>query len=223
MTKNEYIIKEKEKIERKWMKPQTFKAYQNYWIPEEIVKQATKVYSFGVHRDVRFEQRLCLDNKTLEIKCYDPTPDTVKFFQEDFMFKQNMTYYPLAYAEENGYMNFYYDHNAPEKCYSLLPLWEQSDNIKVNTTNLKSIYDEHGPCDIIKADVEGVWKSMCREVIDHKLDFKVFAVEFELALEDHEQALKDMSSLCEEFTDLGYKVHLNRPRNKAISEAIIVK
>ena len=222
MKTNEYIIQEKIKIEDKWMKPQSFKAYQNYWIPENIVKESTKVYSFGVHRDVRFEQRLCLDNNSLEIKCYDPTPDTITFFETDFMFKKNMTYYPLAYAENNGYMNFYYDHNAPEKCYSLLPLWEQSDSIKVNTTNLKSIYDEHGPCDIIKADIEGVWKPMCREIIDHKLEFKVFAVEFELALEDHEQALKDMNDILEEFTDLVHNVYLNRRRNKAISEAIII-
>ena len=63
---------------------------------------------------------------------------------------------------------------------------------------------------------------MCREIIDHKLEFKVFAVEFELALEDHEQALKDMNDILEEFTDLGHNVYLNRRRNKAISEAIII-
>ena len=38
MKTNEYIIQEKIKIEDKWMKPQSFKAYQNYWIPENIVK-----------------------------------------------------------------------------------------------------------------------------------------------------------------------------------------
>ena len=85
MKTNEYIIQEKIKIEDKWMKPQSFKAYQNYWIPENIVKESTKVYSFGVHRDVRFEQRLCLDNNSLEIKCYDPTPDTITFFETEII------------------------------------------------------------------------------------------------------------------------------------------
>ena len=183
MTKNEYIIKEKEKIERKWMKPQTFKAYQNYWIPEEIVKQATKVYSFGVHRDVRFEQRLCLDNNTLEIKCYDPTPDSVKLFETNFPGKDKMTYHQLAYAKDNGSMNFYYDRNDTAKCYSLIPLpqfGKDPAHITVETKNLQTIMADDMPNpDIIKADIEGVWWDFCREIIDQDIQFKAFLIEFE--------------------------------------------
>ena len=221
MSLKEDIIKEKIKLEDNWMKPQSFKRYGQYYIPENIVRDSTVVYSFGVHTDVRFEQALCTDNSNIQIKCYDPTPSTVDFFKEDFQYKDKMTYYPLAYAEKNGQMKFYYDRHHPEKCYSLIPYWEDSLYISVNTTNLKSIYDKYGPADIIKADIEGVWKPLCREILDHKLDFKVLAIEFDgLA---HRDALEDMKILLEEFAANNYEIYINRRRNKGLSEAIIIK
>ena len=52
------------KILREWEKknvPRTaidekFKKYKNYYAPEEIVKNSTRVLSFGIGRDIRFEK-----------------------------------------------------------------------------------------------------------------------------------------------------------------------
>ena len=68
------------------------------------------------------------DNSNLNIHCYDPTPDTVRLFKEDFYGKNNMTYHQIAYAKDNGTMKFYYDKNDLSRCYSLLPLPQFGEN-----------------------------------------------------------------------------------------------
>ena len=219
-------------IEGKYLQPQSFKQYKNYWLPESIVKESKNVLSYGVHRDVGWEQAMCVDNRNLNIHCYDPTPDSVKLFETNFNFKDNMTFHQKAYAnstfsQENSKMKFYYDNSDLTKCYSLLPLPQFGENpsfIEVDTINLeKSLNDVDNKVDIIKADIEGVWFDFCREVLDLNVDFKAFLIEFEVKLIDNETSIKQYEDLLKEFKDKGYDMYLNRPRNKCLSEAVILK
>ena len=123
-------------------------------------------------------------------------------------------------------MKFYYDKNDLSKCYSLLPLPQFGENpahIEVDCKNLKTIMQDDMPkVDIIKADIEGVWWDFCREIIDNDIDFKALLIEFEVKLIDNEESLKQYEQILK---DLNYKYEcfLNRPRNKCLSEAIILK
>ena len=54
-------------IEGTYLQPQSFKQYKNYWLPESIVKESKNVLSYGVHRDVGWEQAMCVDNQNLNI------------------------------------------------------------------------------------------------------------------------------------------------------------
>ena len=221
------LYEKMKKIEGEYLQSQNFKQYKNYWLPENIVKESTNVLSFGVHRDVGFEQAMCDDNPNLNIKCYDPTPDSVELFKTSFSHKDKMTFHQIAYAGDNGKMKFYYDKTDLTKCYSLLPLPQFGENpafIEVDTKNLKTIMSDDMPqVDIIKADIEGVWFDFCREILDNDIDFKAFLVEFEVKLIDNETSLKQYESLLKEFKNKGYKLYLNRPREKCLSEAIILK
>tara|TARA_X000001382_G_scaffold97855_1_gene72179 strand:+ start:471 stop:1157 length:687 start_codon:yes stop_codon:yes gene_type:complete len=221
------LIKEIKRLEDIYLGPQNFKQYKNYWLPEYIVRDSTNVLSLGVHRDVGFEQAMLVDNPNLNIHCYDPTPDTVTMFEGNFPNKDKMTYHQVAYAGENGTMNFYYDRKDPEKCYSLVPLpqfGEDPAHITVETKNLKTMMAEDMPNpDIIKADIEGVWWDFCREIIDQDVKFKAFLIEFEVKLIDNETSLKQFEELLKEFNYGPYEVFLNRPRNKALSEAVIIR
>ena len=76
---------------------------------------------------------------------------------------------------------------------------------------------------IIKADIEGVWFDFCREVLDFNINFKAFLVEFEVKLIDNETSIKLYVVLLKDFKDKGYKLYLNRPRNKILSEAVILR
>ena len=223
----EQLKTEIKRLEGIYMGPQSFKQYKNYWLPEYIVKESKNVLSLGVHRDVGWEQSMLRDNANLNIHCYDPTPDTVRLFKEDFYGKNNMTYHQVAYAKDNGTMKFYYDKNDLSKCYSLLPLpqfGENPEHIEVPTKNLKTIMADDMPeVDIIKADIEGVWFDFCREILDNKINFKAFLIEFEVKLIDNETSLKQYENLLKEFNEGPYEVFLNRPRDKCLSEAIILK
>ena len=222
----EQLKTEIKRLEGIYMGPQSFKQYKNYWLPEYIVKESKNVLSLGVHRDVGWEQSMLRDNANLNIHCYDPTPDTVRLFKEDFYGKNNMTYHQIAYAKDNGTMKFYYDKNDLSRCYSLLPLpqfGENPEHIEVPTKNLKTIIQDDMPeVDIIKADIEGVWFDFCREILDNNINFKAFLIEFEVKLIDNEESLKQYEDLLKEFKSKGYSIYLNRPRDKCLSEAIIL-
>jgi len=213
-------------IEGKYLQPQNFKQYKNYWLPENIVREGKNVLSLGVHRDVGWEQSMLKDNPNMNIHCYDPTPDSVKLFETNFEGKNNMTFHQVAYNKDNGKMKFYYDKNDLTRCYSLLPLPQFGENpayIEVDCKNLKTIMsDDMSQVDIIKADIEGVWFDFCREILDNDINFKAFLVEFEVKLIDNETSIKQYENLLQEFKDKGYKLYLNRPRNKILSEAVII-
>ncbi len=214
-------------IEAEYLKPHDFAKFNNYWLPREVVEQSTNVLSYGVHRDVGFEQEMCELNPNLNIHLYDPTPDTIKMWEGNFPHKDKMTYHQKAYAHFTGEMNFYYNKNDLTKCYSLLPLPQLGDGadfITVDTINLAdSLNDVDGKVDIMKADIEGVWYDFCREVLDLKVDFKALAIEFEVKLINNDLSIKNYEELLKEFKSKGYDLYLNRPRNKILSEAIILK
>jgi len=174
---NEQLLSDIKKLEEQYLKPHSFKQYKNYWLPEYIVKQSTNVLSLGVHRDVGWEQAMLVDNPDMNMHLYDPTPDSVHLFEQEFIGKNKMTFHQVAYAKDNGTMKFYYDRADLTKCYSLLPLPQFGENpayIEVETKNLKTMLENDMPQpDIIKADIEGVWYDFCREIIDQNVQFKV--------------------------------------------------
>ena len=221
------LFQKMKEIEAEYLKPHDFAKFNNYWLPREVVEQSTNVLSYGVHRDVGFEQEMCELNPNLNIHLYDPTPDTVKMWEGNFPHKDKMTYHQKAYAQGGEKMKFYYNKNDLTKCYSLLPLPQLgggADFIEVDTINLeKSLNDVNGKVDIIKADIEGVWFDFCREVLDLNVDFKAFAIEFEVKLIDNDLSIRHYEELLKEFKSKGYDLYLNRPRNKILSEAIILK
>jgi len=222
------LFNKMKQIEGEYLKPHAFAKFNNYWLPREIVEQSTNVLSFGVHRDVGWEQEMCELNPNLNIHCFDPTPDSVSLFESNFPHKDKMTFHQVAYMDTKGTAKFYYNKNDLTKCYSLVPLPQLgggSDYIEVETNNLTNIMQEINmpEVDIIKADIEGVWFEICREILDNDINFKAFLVEFEVKLIDNDLSIRHYEELLKEFKSKGYDLYLNRPRNKILSEAIILK
>ena len=221
------LLEEIKKLEDTYLEAHTFKQYKNYWLTEYIVRGSKNVLSFGVHRDVGWEQAMLGDNSNMNMHLYDPTPDSVHLFEQEFIGKNKMTFHQVAYSKDNGTMKFYYDKRDLTKCYSLLPLPQFGENpahIEVQTKNLKTMMSSYMPqVDIIKADIEGVWYDFCREIIDQNVQFKAFLIEFEVKLIDNEKSLEQYEELLKEFRDRGFDMYLNRERNKCLSEAIILK
>ena len=138
------------KILREWEEkhvPKTasdekFKKFKNYYAPKEIVKNSTRVLSFGVGNDIRFEKAIYTTNNNLQINLYDPTPLTIKFLKDNVRYPF-FTFHPIAYSPTNGTQKFYFPSNDPsENCFSLKKFPEWAENIKsvnVKCKNLKTI------------------------------------------------------------------------------------
>ena len=68
-----------------------------------------------------------------------------------------------------------------------------------------------------------LWKEQPLNIInDNNINFKAFLIEFEVKLIDNEESLKQYEDLLKEFKSKGYSIYLNRPRDKCLSEAIIL-
>src|SRR5210317_929569 len=109
------LLSEIKRLEGEYMKPKSFKQYKYYWLAENIVKENNNVLSLGVHRDVGWEQAMLQDNPNMNIHCYDPTPDSVRLFETNFVGKDKMTFHQVAYNKTPGTMKFYYDRNDLSK------------------------------------------------------------------------------------------------------------
>lgn len=235
-----------------------FKLYKNYFVPESIAKTSKTLLSFGVGGNVGFEKELAWDNKDIKAELYDPTPRSVALIRaiikessrkkireesDPFGGDQNMAvaerlhFNPVAYAEVNGTLPFYYDpiregegftiENAKQS-FSLVKRQEHFESVTVQAKNLETIMKEFGisSVDMLKADIEGLWWEFGNEVLDKKIDCKFIAIEFELNFEQDENvepALDKAQLLCDKFKANNYDVIINRRRDKLMLEMLFIR
>ena len=235
-----------------------FKLYKNYFVPESIAKTSKTLLSFGVGGNVGFEKELAWDNKDIKAELYDPTPRSVALIRaiikessrkkireesDPFGGDQNMAvaerlhFNPVAYAEVNGTLPFYYDpEREPDKkevrnqlqSFSLVKRQEHFESVTVQAKNLETIMKEFGisSVDMLKADIEGLWWEFGNEVLDKKIDCKFIAMEFELNFEKDEKiepALDKAQLLCDKFKANNYDVIINRRRDKLMLEMLFIR
>jgi len=235
-----------------------FKLYKNYFVPESIAKTSKTVLSFGVGGNVGFEKELAWDNKDIKAELYDPTPRSVALIRaiikessrkkireesDPFSGDQNMSvakrlhFNPVAYAEVNGTLPFYYDpEREPDKkevhnqlqSFSLVKRQEHFEYVNVQAKNLETIMRELDltSVDILKADIEGLWWEFGHEILDKKIDCKFLAMEFELNFEKDEKvepALEKAQILCDKFEANNYDVVINRRRDKLMLEMLFIR
>ena len=235
-----------------------FKLYKNYFVPESIAKTSKTLLSFGVGGNVGFEKELAWDNKDIKAELYDPTPRSVALIRaiikessrkkireesDPFGGDQNMAvaerlhFNPVAYAEVNGTLPFYYDpiregegftiENAKQS-FSLVKRQEHFESVDVEAKNLETIMRELdiSSVDMLKADIEGLWWEFGNEVLDNKIDCKFVALELELNFEEGEKiepALDKAQLLCDRFKANNYDVVINRRRDKLMLEMLFIR
>ena len=235
-----------------------FKLYKNYFVPESIAKTSKTLLSFGVGGNVGFEKELAWDNKDIKAELYDPTPRSVALIRaiikessrkkireesDPFGGDQNMAvaerlhFNPVAYAEVNGTLPFYYDpiregEGVPvgqvKQSFSLVKREEHYKSVNVKAKNLETIMRELDltSVDILKADIEGLWWEFGHEILDKKIDCKFLAMEFELNFEKDEKvepALEKAQILCDKFEANNYDVVINRRRDKLMLEMLFIR
>ena len=225
-----------------------FKKYHNYYAPEGIVKDSNTVLSFGVGGECKFEKLLLHENENLNLYMFDPTPYTLHNIHgivhtsgrpqiNDNMLNNKLArkikFYPYAYSHTNGPQQFYYDPNKEEQknveqitqSFSLIKQNGSYKSVTVECMNIKRIMEKFslGDIDIIKADIEGLWKEIGDEILDNNIKIKMLATEFELSFDEINVALSKAKTVIEKFEGAGYKAFLNRRRNKLMLEMLFVR
>ena len=245
------IIKRIRVLEDELFKTQDFKAYKNYFVPEYHVKNSKRVLSFGVGRDANFEKLICVDNRSLDVRMFDPTPATVFFIktiliqggkhyfdsiprgakESKKIIDRCLKFYPVAYGPKNGTFTFY----PPEghrgtfnalpvyASYSLKPLGNNLNSLKVQCKNITTIMEEFGwdSVDILKTDIEGLWYDVGKEIAN--LDVKYWVTEVELTVGMNLTQAFDKVRELYNLHRTKYNIYINRKRAKKMMELIFFR
>ena len=223
----EQILSELRRIEQTYCVGHGFKQYSNYYLPHDVVKNSTRLLSFGVNNDTKFENLVCEDNDAMQVKLFDPSPVAIDHWNShDWSRKKQMQFFPIAYAKEDAIKKFYVRKGVWGASYSLhsnhLEDHERED-ISVECLSLKSCMNKVNwdHVDIIKTDIEGVWEDFSNELLTNNTGVKYWITEIELNLGNtRQEGLQKMETMCKRFTDAGWKIYINRVRKKAMSELI---
>jgi FkbM family methyltransferase len=211
------VIGQIRKFEEELFKTHNFKLYRNYHVPEYHVMNSKRVLSFGIGADAHFEKLICVDNRGLDVRMFDPTPAT--------------KFYPVAYGPKNGTFTFYPPEGHKDNwnklpvpaSYSLVNLGNNLPTVDVECKNITTIMKEFewDSVDILKTDVEGLWYEVGKEIAN--LDVKFWVTEIELTVGTSiEQAFDKVRELYN-LHQTQYNIYINRKRDKKMMELIFIR
>ena len=186
--------------------------YKQYSTPDFLRKNMQIFWGFGVSKEIKFEEGIRRDNKSVKIFTWDPSPISVDTIKKANSLGANVLHTMRAYDPSEMPMQFYTtDHKR--RCWSLENHDPANlvDTITVETENLKSISGQMGrQVDMIKLDIEGRWYEMCQEIVELDLPAKLIHVEFEMYFEPITIAEQKLTQIIEEFKTRKMQIFVNR-------------
>jgi hypothetical protein len=186
--------------------------YKQYSTPDVLRKSIQTFWGFGVSKEIRFEEGVRKDNRSVKIHTWDPSPISLDTIAVANRRGANVIHTMRAYDPSEKPMQFYTtDHK--KRCWSLEnhdPV-NLVDTITVETENLKSITKRLGnQVDIMKFDIEGRWFEMCQEIIELDLPVSMIHAEFEMYFEPIDIAKDKLDKVIEQMKNKGLAVLVNR-------------
>jgi hypothetical protein len=175
-------------------------------------KNIKTFWGFGVSKEIRFEEGVRKDNKSVKIYTWDPSPISLDTIAKVNARGANVVHTLRAYDPSEQPMQFYTT-DRKKRCWSLENHDPANlvDTITVETENLKSITKRLGTqVDIIKFDIEGRWYEMCQEIIELDLPVSMIHAEFELYFEPIDIAKDKLDKVIEQMKNKGFTVLVNR-------------
>jgi hypothetical protein len=186
--------------------------YKQYSTPDVLRKNIKTFWGFGVSKEIRFEEGVRKDNKSVKIYTWDPSPISLDTIAKVNARGANVVHTLRAYDPSEQPMQFYTT-DRKKRCWSLENHDPANlvDTITVETENLKSITKRLGTqVDIIKFDIEGRWYEMCQEIIELDLPVSMIHAEFEMYFEPIDIAKDKLDKVIEQMKNKGFTVLVNR-------------
>ena len=197
--------------------PNSWSHYKQYALPDYFRDSLETVWSFGVSKEIRFEEAIKKHNANAKIYTWDPTPLSLQVVKRS---TANPIHTNKAYDPPERVMKFYTT-DPQKKCWSLENIDPDNvvDTIEVQTENLSSIVKRLGNnVDLIKLDIEGRWFELCNEILDLNEPVKMVHVECEMYFGEAEKEFSKLDSLVDKFKSQGFKVWTIRIRDNALIE-----
>tara|TARA_Y100000592_G_C5428490_1_gene297019 strand:- start:376 stop:1044 length:669 start_codon:yes stop_codon:yes gene_type:complete len=183
--------------------------FKQYAVPLEFAKKLEVFWSFGVSKEILFEENIRKNNANAKIYTCDPTPMALKTVAKS---PARVEHTNKAYDPTERTMTFYTtDHK--KRCWSLENIDPENlvDSIQVETENLKSISQRLGSkVDLIKLDIEGRWNELCSEILQLDLPVQMVHVEFEMIFGPADQEFQKLDTIVKGFENKGFKIWTNR-------------
>lgn len=183
--------------------------YKQYATPDQLRKSMTTMWSFGVSKEIRFEEGVRRDNPDVKIYTWDPTPiasETVKKSSAKVIHtnkafdpsEQDMTFYTIDHKRRCWSLE---NHN-PEKLV---------DTLTVQTESMDSIVARLGnQVDMIKADIEGRWYELWQGMVANDVNPKFLTVEFEMYFDSVDKEFAKLNEIIDHYQSKEYKIYTNR-------------
>ena len=209
MVENDLLAKCRNYEKKFPMVPNDWKRYKQYATPNAFRSNIKTFWSFGVSKEIRFEDGVRRDNKNCKIYTWDPTPISLETVRRS---PSHVIHTHKAYDLSENKMKFYTT-DEKKRCYSLENTDPNNvvDVLEVETENLKSITKRLGnQVDLIKLDIEGRWYELCNEILDLDLPVKMVHVECEMYFGRAEQEFKKLDELVDRYKKANFKVWTNR-------------
>ena len=183
--------------------------YKQYATPDKLRKTMNTMWSFGVSKEIRFEEGVRKDNSAVKIYTWDPTPiaqDTVR------KSPAKVIHTPKAFDPSEQDMTFYtIDHK--KRCWSLENHDPSKlvDTLTVQTESMDSIVARLGnQVDMIKADIEGRWYELWEGLVANNVDPKFITIEFEMYFDIADKEFAKLDKIVTYYQNKGYKIYTNR-------------
>lgn len=189
--------------------PLTWTHHNQYATPQKFRRNMQMMWSFGVSKEIMFEEGIRKSNRKVKIYTWDPTPISQTTVRAS---TARVIHTNKAYDPSEQLMQFYTT-DPKQRCWSLEnPTPDQVvAEMTVRTENLATISQRLGThVDLIKLDIEGRWYEMLSEILALDLSVRMIQVECEMYFGPADQEFAKLDHLVNQFLDRDYVIWCNR-------------
>ena len=183
--------------------------YKQYATPDALRKSMHTMWSFGVSKEIRFEEGIRRDNAGVKIYTWDPTPIAQNTVKKS---PARVVHTPKAFDPSEQDMTFY-TIDRKRRCWSLENHDPEKlvDTLTVQTESIDTIVDRLGnQVDMIKADIEGRWYELWEGLVANNVEPRFLTIEFEMYFDSIEKEIARLNQIVDHYKSKGYKIYTNR-------------
>jgi FkbM family methyltransferase len=164
------------------------------------------VYSFGIDKDLSFEEDLIEKLSLRNVHAFDPTPyakDWITVAAKYHRLPDGLFYHDVALAKVDGRLTMFRYEGSREHTSHVVANAKVEETTTFRAARLKSIMRElrHAHIDLLKIDIEGGEWAVLADILHPPILFSQLLVEFH-----YFQAAHDINTIVRTLNELGFKI-----------------